>query len=768
MKDFHPIAAALFLTVLLFSVGAHGGAELSGLPGYNRDIRPILAENCFACHGPDRAARKGDLRLDVPEAARAVLQLDGASPSAVLRRIFSEDVAERMPPADSNKSLTAEEKEQVRRWIDGGAAYELHWAFIPPQRPDVPTVADKVWNKNPIDAFILQAMGAAGLEPSRRADRATLLRRVSLDLTGLPPTAAELDYFLQDRAAGAYERVVDRLLASPRYGEHMAQAWLEVARYADTDGYQNDRLRYMHVWRDWLILTLNDNMPFDEFVIEQMAGDMLPEATLRQQIATGFNRNHRINSENGAIPEEWLVENVVDRVDTLGTAFLGLTVGCARCHDHKYDPVSQREYYQLFAQFNNVPEWGLGPNDGNSPPFIPVPASWPDISPEEDRLIPPAPYKLVELEGTALRPEPGSPETVMVMAEMAEARPTYRLNRGVYNEADKSEVLSASVPAVLLQEGEAAPTNRLELARWLVGPKNPLLARVTVNRYWQQLFGRGLVKTSENFGVQGAFPSHPELLDWLATEFIRLDWDVKALQKLLVMSATYRQSSVMSAAGLAKDPENVYLSRAPRLRLTGQQLRDQALAVSGLLVNKIGGPSVKPYMPPGIWSSMSNAEYDQGTGEDLYRRSLYTYWRRTTPPPMMTGFNSPDRDVCTVRAEKTNSPLHALTLMNNVVFVESARLLAEQMLAASGERAIQIASGFRQVTMRYPTDDELGALVSTFDGLLVDFGADVGAAEALLGTGEKGRDMRWDSAELASMTMIASAILNLDEVVVRN
>ncbi len=753
------------LLIAPVAVVSHGEAT-SGAPGYNRDIRPILSENCFACHGPDGNARKAELRLDDPAEAAAVLAGDGAAGSEVIRRILSEDPDERMPPPESNKSLTEEEKEIVRRWVASGAPYEQHWAFIPPQRPTPPPVYREGWNANPIDAFILRGMRGAGLQPSPPADRATLLRRVSLDLIGLPPTPEAVTLFEADTSEDAYEQVVEGLLASERYGEHMAQGWLEVARYADTDGYQNDRLRYMHVWRDWLIEALNENMPFDQFVIEQMAGDMLPDATLRQQIATGFNRNHRINSENGAIPAEWLVENVADRVDTLGTAFLGLTVSCARCHDHKYDPISQREYYQLFAQFNNVPEWGLGPNDGNSPPFIEVPKDWPNLVPEEDRKITPEPYTLREIKGTALRPEPGSPSTVMVMEEMAEPRPTYRLNRGVYNEPDTREVLKAAVPAVLLQAGERAPDNRLALARWLVSPTHPLTARVAVNRYWQHFFGRGLVRSSENFGLQGNYPSHPELLDWLATEFARLDWDVKAFQKSIVMSATYRQSSVLRPRSLERDPENRYLARAPRLRLSGQQLRDQALFLSELLMNQVGGRPVKPYMPPGLWESVSNATYAQGTGDELYRRSLYTYWRRTTPPPMMTGFNSPDRDVCMVRAAKTSSPLHALTLMNNVVFLESSRKLAERMLAESDDVEHQIVAGFHRVTARYPTREEGDHLLATL--LDIRDGMDEEAARAFLQIGECPPETEADPVELASMALLASAILNLDEVIMRN
>ncbi len=738
------------------------------VPGYNRDIRPILAENCFACHGPDAKQRKAELRLDQRDAALTVLAPGRPDTSEVLRRIATDDSEDRMPPAETHKTLSPAQQGILRAWITDGAPYEPHWSFIPPERPGLPAVAKATWVRNGVDAFILGRLEQEKLAPALRADRATLIRRVSLDLTGLPPTPEEVADFENDYATNAYEKVVDRLMASPRYGEHMALAWLEAARYADTDGYQNDRLRYHHVWRDWVIEAMNHNLPWEEFVVQQLAGDLLPNATLRQQIATGFNRNHRINSENGSIPEEWHVENVVDRVDTLGTVFLGLTVSCARCHDHKYDPISQREYYELFAQFNNVPEWGVGPNNGNSPPWIKVPKSWPDLTPEEDRLIPPAPLDFIDRKAPMLRPLPGGENTVMVMAELPEPRPTHLLQRGLYNAPDTSEVLAPAAPRALLGEGMAPPGNRLELARWLVHPDNPLTARVAVNRQWQHFFGTGLVKTSENFGLQGDFPSHPELLDWLATEFIALDWNVKAFQKMIVMSATYCQSSRASRESAERDPQNRLLSRAPRIRLTGSQLRDQALFASGLLAEQIGGPSVKPYMPPGLWESISNATYDQGCGLDLYRRSLYTYWRRTTPPPMMTGFNGANREVCAVRNELANSSLHALTLMNNVVFVESARLLAQRMIDSAGTKDGQIACGFRRVLSREPETAELTDLSLAFDTFSESFQRNPIAARELLMTGERPSLDRYDRVELASMAMVASVILNLDEAIMRN
>ncbi len=498
---------------------------------FNRDVRPILSEHCFQCHGPDQATREADLRLDVAESASNVIEPGDVDASELIRRIDSSDHSERMPPPDAKKQLTAQQRELLTEWVRQGGHFQGHWAFIAPQSIQPPQVEQDQWSKNPIDQFVLKRLRQEGLQPSPPATRETLARRITLDLTGLPPTTDEVDAFLADDTDGNVARLIDRLMHSPRYGEQMALPWLEASRYADTDGYQNDRYRYQHVWRDWVIQAFNDNMPYDQFVMEQLAGDMLPDATLTQQIASGFGRNHRINSEDGSIPEEWRTENVVDRVDTFGTVLLGLTIGCARCHDHKYDPISQREYYQLFAYFNNIAEWGVGPNNGNSPPFIEVPKSWPNLAPEEDRMIIPDPVELHNArkeEGNGLqRPQAGSPSTVMVLHELKQPRETFVLLRGQYNMPDKTQPVTPAVPASLDSPGRDAPKNRLELARWLFESDNPLTARVAVNRLWQQFFGVGLVETSENFGSQGSQPSHPELLDWLALELIRSGWDLR-------------------------------------------------------------------------------------------------------------------------------------------------------------------------------------------------------------------------------------------------
>lgn len=737
---------------------------------YSREVRPILAAKCFNCHGFDAGSRQGDLRLDKRESAQHVLSLlDGSN--LLLDRITSDDPDVQMPPPESKLTLSAEEIHLLDQWLDQGAKYERHWAFQPPTRPEVPLV-DSANLRNPIDNFIRSRLLAEGLTNSEEADPTTLIRRLSQDLHGLPPAADLVNDFCEDPSDELYAELIDQLMASPRYGEHMAVPWLDAARYADTDGYQNDRYRYMHVWRDWVIHSLNENLPYDQFILEQVAGDMIPDATLKQQIATGFCRNHRINSEDGSIPEEWHVENVVDRIDTIGTAILGLTVGCARCHDHKFDPISAKEYYQLFAFFNNVPEWGVGPNNGNSPPFINVPESWPHLAPEENVAVVPDPVKLRgaregQLGNGLKRPQAGNNKTVMVMHEMQVPRKTYLLNRGEFNNPDKSEALVPSVPKALHTTSDPQPRTRLEFAHWLVNDENPLTARVAVNRVWQQIFGLGLVKTSENFGTQGELPSHPELLDWLAIELIESGWDIRHIQKLILASSTYRQRSDISPELAQKDPQNKFLARSPRYRLHAFALRDSLLASSGLLVNQIGGVPAKPYMPPKIWRSISNNSYKQGTGDDLYRRSVYTFWRRTIPPPMMVNFNSADREVCNVRKDRTNTPLQALTQMNNVAFVEAARFLAEKMLAHSENPRLAIEFGFIELITRNPNEVELDLLLAAHREFNDNYRSKPNAAKELLAVGQKKRDETLDVSEHAAMTMVASLLMNLDEAVTR-
>ena len=1182
-------AIGVGLLALGVAAGAGSGAAPVGGagPDFNRDVRPILSNSCFKCHGPDSATREAGLRLDVREVAVGALEsgrtaIVPGEPAAseLVRRITSGDPDERMPPPESGKELTPAQIETLRTWIASGAGYRRHWSFEPPARPALPVVRDGVWCRNEIDRFVMARLDSEGLEPSPPAGPEALLRRVTLDLTGLPPTPQEVEGFVADHSAGAYERVVDRLLASPRYGEHMARFWLDAARYGDTHGLHLDNAREMWPWRDWVINAFNDNMPYDEFTVEQLAGDMLPGATRSQVIASGFNRNHVSTSEGGAIADEFQVKNVADRVATTGTVWMGLTLGCAHCHEHKFDPISHTEYYQLFAFFNNTTEEPLDGNRADWAPLVRAPspeqeaelaskdariaeitaridAPSPEIDAAQERwradlasrwtggwsvltptsaassggstlrslddgsvlaggenpakddyeiaattdatglrllrlealtddslpftgpgradnanfvlseieaeavsLTDPAvraPIRLVgagaDLEqmdgpypvraaidgvigdtngwavegykrreprtavfasaepfgfeggteirvrlrfqtqfaghaigrvrlavssderlyaavapvglgewrsvgpfvaadpqsafGTAFGPEqelervtgidafgsygeglgwvahpewaegslqmltgaqcatyvartiraptarritlsvgsddaikiwlngrlvhennvaralapdqdevvvelaPGenllvmkivnfaggygfafradgdegggrflrlvpallaaapteeqavalrrtfrrdhSPETralydelardsadreaieaslpfTLVMEERAERRPTYRLNRGEYDQA--REEVRPDVPAALPPLAEGQPHDRLGLAEWIVDRRNPLTARVTVNRFWQQVFGVGIVKTAEDFGSQGEWPSHPELLDWLAVEFEESGWDVKGLMRRIVTSAAYMQDSRVTPELRARDPENRLLARGPRVRLEAEEIRDAALFAGGLLVEKLGGPSVKPYQPPGLWKAVAYPDsntriFMADTGEKQYRRSMYTYWKRTSPPPDMLAFDAPSRETCTVRRARTDTPLQSLVLLNDPQFVEAARGLAQRVLLAETETDARLSLAFELLVSRRPDAGELGVLRDLYEAERASYAADPAAAEALLSVGESARDGSLDPAEHAAMTNVATTILSLDEAITK-
>ncbi len=1061
---------------LLSVIGCHSKVEFpeaveAQLPAkidFNYHIKPILSDRCFACHGPDENKREAGLRLDIEDSALVALgkkkdhyAIVPGKPqrSELFHRIMSDDPEVMMPPPESNLKISQEEVALLTRWIEQGAAYKPHWSFIKPEKPSVPEADDRNWAKNDIDHFTLAKMQEKGLQPSPEASREALIRRVSFDLTGLPPTVEEVNAFLSDKSPDAYEKWVDQLLSSPQYGERMAAEWLDVARYADSHGYQDDGMRNTWPWRNWVIEAFNENMPYDQFITWQLAGDMLPNATKEQKLASAFNRNHLQSQEGGIVSEEYRTEYVADRTNTFGKAFLGLTTECARCHDHKYDPIAQKEYYQLFAFFNSVNETGQIPYMGEASPtviltdeeadkqlaflhekmkkqeekvapeykeyqqgfeqwlkkvkhigdrqhisldgrigYYPLdqpkddkfanlanrsqPAdmvvnqqdkqpeivdgkfgkalklvgdSFVDLGKEigyferndpfsvslwfqalKDSLAGPVFSKsggtfngnrgydlMLRQDGTlsaslnhtwpansievhtqqkipsgewchllmaydgssrakglrlylngALMPvsivtdhlkrsiltygkeeetwgEPGNlrigkrfeetldgalvdelmvfdrkltaveaaklygneapvtaflasedrqqlldyylhqnqayqrnlkeltrlrgeenkilsaqPE-VMVMEELSTPRPTFILNRGAYD-APAQQVYPNTIAKVLEMPKEL-PRDRLGLARWLVHPDNPLTARVAVNRYWQMVFGTGIVKTPDDFGSQGELPTHPELLDWLAVQFRTSGWDVKAMLRLMVTSATYRQSSRADKKLLEEDPSNVWLARGPSYRMPAEMIRDNALAASGLLSGKIGGPSVKPYQPEGLWAELATRNatvYEQDSGQNLYRRGLYTIWKRSSPPPSMISFDASEKYVCTVKRQKTNTPLQALVLLNDPQYVEASRMLAERMIQEGGDSLDkQITFGFQALTSRTPDQRELQLLEQLYEEEYQDFKASPAAADSLLRVGEHPRDKTLPKAEVAALTVVASTLVNYDEAV---
>ena len=762
--------------ILLLLLGSVGPAQEVN---FQRDIQPILSSACFRCHGADASQRQAQLRLDQQEGLFAdrggyhAVVPGNAEDSQLFLRITSDDPDHQMPPADAVRQLSAQEIEQIRRWIQQGAEWLPHWSFVAPRRPRLPSVGDPAWPIRELDYFVLARLEQAGMRPAVRIGKERLLRRVTLDLTGLPPTLEELDMFLADDSPDAYPRAVDRLLNSPRYGERMATVWLDLARFADSDGYQDDLPRNMGRWRDWLIDALNENLPFDRFSIEQLAGDLLPNATPQQRLATGFLRNSRANGEGGSIADEFRVEYIVDRVETVATVWMGLTAGCARCHDHKYDPLSQKEFYELFAFFNQTPEPGTYRR--KAAPLLKVPTR------DQQRRLDEIESELLEHQQGSSRHEEltnarkklwDSVVETMVM-EDTESRETFILVRGQYNRP--SEKVSANVPEWLAPLPEKFQPNRLGLARWLVDPSHPLTARVTANRLWEIHFGTGLVRTLEDFGIGGESPSHPQLLDWLAIELQRLQWDVKAFQRMIVTSATYCQSSDCPPAAREVDPANRLLSRGPRMRLPAEMIRDQALFVSGLLHERIGGPSVKPYQPKKMWKEIADVTggvyvdgYVQATGDDLYHRSLYTHWRRTIPPPTMDVFNAPNREVCTARREMTNTPLQALALMNDVTYVEAARELARRMIEEGGATAAErIVFGFRLVTSRHPTDYEIDVLLSGLQHHHETYRGNGELAFQLVHVGDSRPAPALDIEDLAAYTALANTLLNLDETITK-
>jgi hypothetical protein len=1023
---------------------------------FNRDVRPILSNNCFHCHGPDATHREADLRLDDAQAALAdrggyvALAPGDLEKSDAWQRIISDDPDLVMPPPDSHKELKADEKAVLRAWIEQGAKYEGHWAFIAPEKSPLPKVEDERFRGTPIDRWIYDRLTQLGLEPSPEAAKEILIRRVTFDLTGLPPTSAEIEAFLADDQPGAYERVVDRLLESPHFGERMAVHWLDAARYGDTSVFHADGPRDMWIWRDWVVDAFNNNLSYNQFTVQQIAGDLLPDATWREQVATGFLRNNATTDEGGAIAEEFRVEYAVDRVKTTSMVWLGLSMECAQCHAHKYDPISQEDYYRYFAFFNQASDPGMQTRNGNQAPIVEVPDEedlqkvpgveaelaavanrlkeldagseqeyqawlveaekmakanlppagavsylkldeapdkritdalnadatgvlegdarleegklgsalrttangyvslpqqgdwerdqafshslwiWSDKQPSGapvarmdvegghrgyDILIPGQEIEVhlihkwpenavkveaaaelkskqwhhicvtydgsskaagikIYLDGKSLEVKPTndqlsetirtetplllgrrstgngfdgridevrlynrvlSPEeaaqladanvigqllavakeertaeqqnqlrnhfltqvhepyretlqaqtdlqkqlqelrkplsTVMIMKNQDQPRMTYVLKRGQYDAPDEERPVEPGTPAALPALGVEGQATRLDLARWMTRPDHPLTARVAVNRFWQLVFGTGIVGSTEDFGSQGEWPSHPELLDWLAVDFVEHGWDVKRLLKQMVMSQTYRQTSRVRPELAELDPNNRLLGRGPRYRLSAEMVRDQALSVSGLLVDRQGGPSVKPYQPPGLWSEVSlnpGVKFTKDSGDNQYRRSLYTYWKRSSPPPMMVIFDAPSREKCSVRRSRTNTPLQALVLMNDPQFLEAARGMAERLLhqqQLDDEARMRLA--YQWVTARQPNAEVLGVLLEQLETQREYYVTRASAAADFLAHGDSPRDEALDPSEHAAWMVLCSLLLNLDETVTR-
>lgn len=736
---------------------------------YNFDIRPILSDKCLTCHGPDANKRQAGLRLDDPESAFSALKehpsahaIVAGEPqlSEVFLRISTKDTAKMMPPPASNLKLSSHEIALIEKWIKQGAKYEKHWAFVAPKKPALPEVKKEDWPKNEIDYFVLQKQEQKGFSPNEEADKERLLKRLSLDLVGLPPTLDLQERFLADNNPNAYEKVVEELLKKPAYGEKMAVYWLDLARYADSHGYQDDGYRTQWPWRDWVIHALNTNMPYDQFVTWQLAGDLLPnrdnEALYKQQLlATGFNRNHKITEEGGVIPEEYRIGYVTDRNDLFGKAFLGMTLECAHCHDHKYDPFSQKEYYQLFAFFNSVKEVGIESVIGGPETYAKKPLM--EISNDDVKNI----LKFIN-----------KPDTnrliVSVMSDLDTMRKTHILRRGAYD-APGDEV-QPDAPAFILPFNKSYPKNRLGLAKWLVDKQNPLTARVFVNQVWQEFFGKGIVKTSGDFGMQGELPTHPELLDWLAVDFMEHGWNIKRLVKQMVMSATYRQSAVVTPDKLAADPENIFLARAPRYRIHAEFVRDAVLSSSGLLVPTIGGPSVKPYQPPGLWEGATSGRgllsmYVQDHGASLYRRGMYTLIKRTVPPPAMSIFDASNRDLCEVKRLKTNTPLQALVMMNDPTVLEASRVLAGKLLQEKSTTEDKITKAFRLIVSRKPSEKEVSILTGYYEKELKKLTKP--SAEKLLAVGEYPLPSQVDKVQLAALMRIVNTIYNLEEAITK-
>jgi mono/diheme cytochrome c family protein len=794
----------LLATLACLPAGAARAADTTGRVQFNRDVRPILADKCFACHGPDAAHREADLRFDDEAIAKA--DRDGSraiapgdpGASELIRRITSGDESERMPPAESGKELSESEIDTLRRWIEQGAEYQPHWSYIPPQRPPVPSVSDAAWPTSDIDNFILNRFAAEGLKPSSDADKVTLIRRLYFDLTGLPPAPADVEIFVNDRDPQAYERLVDRLLESPHYGERMAIYWLDLVRYANTVGYHGDQEHAISPYRDWVIKAFNDNMPFDQFTIEQLAGDLLPDATTNQKIASGYNRLLQTSHEGGVQVAEYLKKYDADRVRNLGGVWLGATTGCVECHNHKFDPYTQQDFYSLAAFFADVDDQRTFKGGDTTPtkrePEMVVlsplvqdeiarlerlasdadASSVRDTSPEDKAAIQ---KRIDELKQQTQR---------TMVTESVEPRVIRVLGRGNWMD-ETGAIVEPAIPAFLGRlETEGRRATRLDLAKWLVSPDQPQTARVFVNRLWYQFFGGGLCRSLDDTGAQGEWPTHPELIDWLAVEFMHPSpatfsrvpagratqpWDVKHIVRLIVTSHAYRQSSLVTPELREKDPDNRLFARQGRYRLPAEMIRDNALAVSGLLVDRLGGPTSHPYQPKGYYAPLNfpKRDYRQDDDENQYRRGVYVHWQRQYVHPMLKAFDAPSREECTAQRPISNTPLAALTLLNDPTFVEAARVFAARTMREGGETTeARIRWAWREALSREPADGEMRSLVKLYEQGLAEYRADPQAAEKLLAVGMAPRQEGVDSVELAAWTTVARGVMNLSEFISRN
>jgi hypothetical protein len=762
------IAGTIFSWVsCLHHPNSSAGSDLPDVVSFNFDIRPILSDKCFKCHGPDANHREAHLRLDIADSAYAPLKVTKGAyaivpgrpgESELLRRVGSSDATYQMPPPDAHLgALTPRETKLFEKWIRQGAKYERHWAFTPPVKAPLPQIKDKDWVRNEIDYFVLDRLEKMGLQPNAPADKERLLKRVCLDITGLPPSLEKMDAFLADTSGAAYERAVDELLNTPQYGEKMAVHWMDVARYADSYGYQDDNIRSQWPWRDWVIHAFNENMPYDRFLTWQIAGDMLPGATSEQILATAFFRNHKYTEEGGVVPEEYRVEYLIDKTKTYGKGILGVTIECAQCHDHKYDPFPQKDYYSLLAFFNNTKEVGY---EGDV--SVSKPAKTPILTIRDSDARASLPFLNKKDTGVL---------TVSVMGERDTMRRTYVLSRGRYD-APGAEVQAAAPHSVMPYDTTRFPRNRLGLAKWTTSPDNPLTARVFVNQVWQEIFGRGIVKSSGDFGMQGDLPTHPALLDWLAADFMEHGWDVKRLVREIVLSATYRQSAILTPEKKEKDPENAYLSRGPRNRLAAEFIRDLVLSSSGLLVPTVGGPSMKSYQPKGIWEIASSgrgvlATYRQDHHDSLYRRGLYMFIKLTVPPPVMGMFDASNRDQCEVRRLQTNTPLQALAMMNDPTVLEAARVLAQRLVAEPSSGRDKLIKAFRLIVCRRPSGKELTILDQYYSEELKNFSSGKENASTALDVGEYPHNKDIQPAPCAALMRTIDMMYNLEETITK-